>query len=311
MNNTTILSFFWTHREGRAMLVAIVFGVLIVLIKYAAYFMSGSMAVLADVIESVIHNLVIGFAAFSLWVRNLPPDRNHPYGHNKIQFFSSGMEGVLMAFAGMLIIGKTIHSTLTGYALGDITSGIGLILISAVFNGLVGWHLLRVGKQENSLILIADGRHILSDFTTTIASLIGVLGAALTGWLIIDVVAALIAGCIIGREGLLLLRQAFAGLLDEADLETDQRIRAVLDHAAIEYEFRYTSLRHRSDGDRSWIEVVLIFNPELTLMEAHRRATRIENLINDILPTKVTITSHLEPDTPKGANPHGHHEQAI
>jgi cation diffusion facilitator family transporter len=282
--------------EGRAMLLSLAMAVIIIFIKGAAYFLSGSLAIFSDFIESGIQLPVIAFAAYSLSLRHRPPDENHLYGHGKIQFLSAALEGGLVIAAAMLIWYQTGLSVIQGYELDDVRSASGLAILAAGLNGFAGWYLIRTGKRVNSIILIADGNHILSDCVTTGATLIGAVSASLTGWIILDILSAILAGAYILTVGLKLVRQSVGGLLDEADSHVDQIVRKVLREESNEHSWDYHALRHRSEGDKHWVELHLVFKADVSLEEAHDEASHLEDELRQALEQPVTVTTHLEPE---------------
>ncbi|MDP8242835.1 MAG: cation diffusion facilitator family transporter [Candidatus Hinthialibacter antarcticus] len=282
--------------EGRAMLLSLFMAVIIIFIKGAAYFQSGSLAIFSDFIESAIQLPVIVFAAYSLSLKHRPPDENHLYGHGKIQFISAALEGGLVIAAAMLIWYETGVAIAHGYELDDMKLAAVFSIIAAGLNGFVGWYLIRTGKRVNSFILIADGKHILSDFVTTAATLTGAVCAWLTGWIVLDTLAAILAGAYILTVGLKLVRQSVGGLLDEADSDVDRIVRKVLKVESEEHSWDYHALRHRSEGDKHWVELHLVFKPDVSLDEAHDEASHLEDELRQALDQPVTVTTHLEPE---------------
>jgi|GEM_PF-85103 cation diffusion facilitator family transporter len=287
-------SFFY-RAEGRAILISLVVGGIIVIVKISAYFLSGSMAVMADMLESLVHNLAVLFAAYSLWYSRRPPDENHLYGHGKIQFFSAGVEGGLVCGAGILILANVMYGFVVGYALRDVSGGVALVILAGLINAALGGYLIRAGKRYNSLILRANGIHVLSDVVTTGASLIGLLGAVWTGVIQIDLFVAALGGLYILLEGLKLIHTSFRGLMDEADRNVDQLVRQVLKKESNEHRWDYHALRHRSEGNRHWIELHLELHPDTPLEAAHDQATHLESMIRSVFQEPVVITTHLEP----------------
>ena len=277
------------------MLFSLAVGIIIVAVKVCAYQVSGSMAVMADMMESLVHNLAVLFAAYCLWLSHCPPDRNHLYGHGKVQFLSAAAEGALVSGAGLLIVFNSVRAFYSSYALNDVQSGIVLVIFAAVINTILGWWLLRTGKRENALILIANGKHVLSDVVTTAASLVGMVGAWLTGIILVDVIVAVLGGGYILITGMNLLRKSVAGLMDEADRTADRTLRNVLADESNEHRFAYHALRHRSEGNRHWVEMHLVLDRDMSLEEAHDQASHLETMIRDAFKEPVTVTTHLEP----------------
>lgn len=286
---------FYRTIEGRAILISLGIGVLIVAIKIGAFLTSGSMALMADMLESLVHNLAVAFAVYCLWLSRLPADDNHLYGHGKSQFLSAAVEGALVSGAGLLILFNSSRAWWIGYDLSDVQLGAGFALLAGVVNGILGGWLVQTGKKRNSIILTANGKHVLSDVITTGAALAGMLAAWMTGWIWIDLLAAAAGGLYILFEGLKLLRQSVGGLLDEANRGVDQKLRRVLDEESDEHAISYHKLRHRSEGDKHWMELHLVMDDDLLLQDAHKLASHLEEVIRQNIVEPVVITTHLEP----------------
>lgn len=264
-------------------------------LKVGAYLATGSSAILGDAAESVVHVGAVAFAAFSLRLSLKPPDANHPYGHAKISFFSAGFEGGLIVLAALYIIGSSIVSLLSGPQLQNLDLGIGLTVAAVLINGVLGAYLIRIGRRRQSLILIANGRHVLTDCWTSIGVVIGVLMAMITGWLQWDPIFGIIMGANIIRAGLPLLRESIAGLLDEADPSIRAEIEALLDEETRRRGISYHALRHRRSGDGYSIDVHLLFPENMTIGEAHRFATEIERVLEQNIKPSADVHTHLEP----------------
>ncbi len=283
----------------RAMRISLAVGLFIVAAKVSAYVYSGSIAVMSDMLESLVHNLAVLFAVYCLWISKRPADENHLYGHGKIQFVSAAAEGGLVFAAGLAILYQSAIGFWYGYELREVSTGLVLMVGAGVVNGVLGWYLMHVGSQEKSLIVRANGVHVLSDTYTTIFAIVGAAGAWLTGMIYIDLIVAVLGGFYIISEALKLLREAIGGLLDEADLTVDETVRDVLKRESDRQGWRYHELRHRTEGNRNWIEVHLIFNDQTSLKSAHQQASNLEATIADSLDDPVIITTHLEPESHK------------
>lgn len=285
------------HIEERAMWISLSIGIVIVILKISAFVYSGSMAVMSDMLESLVHNLAVLFALYCLFISKRPPDQNHLYGHGKIQFLSAGIEGALVFFAGIVILYKAVLSIWTGYELKEVTAGLVLMIIAGTLNGGLGWYLVHIGKTKNSIIVKANGLHVLSDCYTTIIAMAGAAGAAITGIIYIDTAVAIVGGLYIAYEALKMLREAVGGLMDEADSEVDDKVKEILRQESDLHGWRYHELRHRSEGNRNWIEMHLIFSNETSLKNAHDQASHVEAKIAQALDNPVIITTHLEPES--------------
>lgn len=270
-------------------------GVLMLGLKITAYFVTGSSAILSDAAESVVHVIAVGFAAFSLQLSFKPADKNHPYGHAKISFFSAGFEGALIGVAALGTIGVSIQHWVSGDPLRNVNWGVAITFLAAVINGALGTYLVRFGRHRDSLIIEANGRHVLTDCWTSGGVLLGIGLTTATGWMGWDSIFGILVACSIIRSSVPLVRQSVQGLLDEADPSTREEIEALLDEATASHGIRYHELRHRRNGDGHWIDVHLLFPEHTTVGEAHRRATEIERLLGERIKPFAEVQTHLEP----------------
>ena len=284
------------HRSQQfAIGMSLAIGFLILLGKTYAYFITGSAAVLSDAAESVVHVFAVGFAAFSVWLSQRPADHSHPYGHEKITFFSAGMEGGLIIVAAAFIIYAAIQKWIQGLSLEHITEGALLVFGAAVINLLLGGYLLWKGKKTGSLILIANGRHVLTDVWTSGAVLLALLLTQWTGWLPFDPLCAILAAVNILWSGGNLIRHSIGGLMDEGDPDIDGMIRAVLEDETKKRNLNFHELRYRVSGSSLWVEVHLLFPKGVLLKEAHNSASEVEAAVSKRLPVSLNIVTHLEP----------------
>jgi cation diffusion facilitator family transporter len=255
---------------------------------------TGSAAILSDAAESVVHVVAVSFAAYSLSVSHRPPDRTHLYGHDKISFFSAGFEGAMIVIAALYIIYVSIQKWILGLELQNLGWGTLLIALAAVINGALGWYLLWVGKKKRSLILEANGRHVLTDCWTSAGVIIGLCLAMLTGWLQLDPLIAICVALNILWSGGKLMRQSIGGLMDEVDPMTGAQIRQLLNRMSVEFGVQYHGLRYRNAGNTLWVEFHLLFAKGTPLESAHKIATSIEEGIERELPSRTEVITHLE-----------------
>jgi cation diffusion facilitator family transporter len=277
-----------------AMRLSLVVGFGMLGMKVFAYAITGSVAILSDAAESVVHVVAVSFAAYSLWLSQKPADRSHHYGHDKINFFSAGFEGAMIVLAAIYIIYTAIHKWLHGLAIQNLGTGTLLTLAAALINAALGAYLVWVGKKHHSLILEANGKHVLTDSWTSFG-VVGGLGLALaTGWLPLDPILAIVVALNILWTGGKLMRQSVGGLMDEGDPETEEKIRLVLEGMTRLCGVEFHGLRHRNAGNTVWVEFHLLFPQDITLGEAHSVATRIEDRVRQELGARAEIISHLE-----------------
>jgi cation diffusion facilitator family transporter len=201
----------------RGGLVSLTVGTALLGVKYAAYLWTGSAAVLSDALESIINVIAALFALGSIVFAGRPADRGHPYGHGKIEYFSAVFEGGLIAFAAFLIVVYALRDLARGPSVDDVGIGMALTAGAGAVNAALGWYLLRTGRQAQSLVLVADGHHVLSDFWTSAGVVLGLILVRTTGYAWLDPAVALVLGVNLAITGGRLVRTAAGGLLDEED----------------------------------------------------------------------------------------------
>ena len=286
-----------------AMTASLAVAVLMLVGKLAAFFITGSTAILSDALESVVHLFATGFAAVSLWYAAQPPDPAHPYGHGKIAYFSSAFEGLLIAVAAVTIIVTAAEALIRGPELEQLGIGLVITAVLALINAVLGIALIRVGRKHNALVLVANGQHVLTDMWTSLGVLAGIGLVWATGLLWLDPLVAILVGANIIWTSVRLLRRSYEGLMEKVEPDDTARIVERLQEA----ERRGTvtgwhQLRHRRINDQVLIEVHLLFPSDMSITDAHTRATLVETSIRALFPKDdVLVTSHLEPDT------HEHH----
>lgn len=281
-------------RVLRAMRLSVAAGVLMLFAKSAAWWATGSASILSDALESLIHNVAVGFAAFSLWLSKRPANERFHYGYERISFFSAGFEGALIAAAGIAIIITSADLWRRGIPLRELNFGVAMVASLGALNGALGWYLLRVGRQANSVILIANGHHVLSDCWTSAGVVGGLLLVVFTGWKQFDPICAILMAIHIIWQGTRLVSQSVYGLLDYADPEVDRVLRRRLAVFQDRTGFAWHNLRFRETGGRLLIEVHLLFPYDLTLGKAHEIATRLEDDIEQDFGVPVEVLTHLE-----------------
>ncbi len=277
-----------------AMTLSLVIGVLMFVLKMGAYLLTGSAAILSDAAESVVHVAAVGFAFASLRLSYKPADDSHLYGHAKISFFSAGFEGGMIALAAIYIIYESIHKWLHGLQLEHLGLGTSLTAVATLINGALGGYLVWLGKRKDSLILEANGKHVLTDCWTSLGVLVGLGLTLLTGWLPWDPICGIVMACNILWSGAGLIRSACSGLMDQADPEVQKQLIEILDRETRSREVTYHQLRHRNVGDAHLVEVHLVFGPGTQVDEAHRQATAIERVIEQSVRPRAFVTTHLE-----------------
>jgi cation diffusion facilitator family transporter len=263
-------------------------------LKAAAAWMTGSVGLLSDALESFVN---LGAALLALWmlrVAAVPPDDKHPFGYSKAEYFSSVVEGGLIVLAALAIVATAVPRLMAPKALEDVGTGIFISLLAAAINLGVALALLSASKKHDSIALEADAHHLLTDVWTSIGIAAGVGAILLTGWLILDPLIAIGAAVYIVWTGVGLVRRSILGLLDRALPEHEiASIRAIL----ASYRARgldYHALRTRRAGRRRLVELHLLVPGDTTVQEGHRLSEEIEGRIRAALPDSAVLT-HLEP----------------
>jgi cation diffusion facilitator family transporter len=270
-------------------------GLLMLFIKFGAYLLTGSAAIFADAVETIVHVIAVAFASFSLRLSQKPADASHPYGHAKIGFFSAGAEGALIILAALFIIHDAISKWLAGLVLENIGLGTALTALTVVINGGLGLYLVWLGKRKHSLILEANGKHVLTDAWTSVGVILGLGLTLLTGWLPWDPIFAILVAINILVAGFGLLRRSVGGLMDEADPAIQARLIELLDREVAQRGIAYHALRHRNLGDGHWVDLHLLFSDNTPIKSAHATATEIERAISNAFEAGAIVTTHLEP----------------
>jgi cation diffusion facilitator family transporter len=277
-----------------AMRLSLIFGVVMLVGKTTAYLMTHSAAIFSDAAESVIHVIAVGFATFSLRLSTKSASPQFLYGYERITFFSAGFEGAMIIVAAIAIFYESIRRWVAGLQLEHIGTGVLLVLIAGILNAGLGYYLLRIGRRTNSLILEANGKHVLTDSWTSFGVVGGLGLVMLTHWKPFDpLVAIAVAANILWSGGRLVWHSA-VGLLDYSDPKAGREIRDKLDAICSELNIQYHGVRFRTTGYRQIIEVHLLFPRITPVSEAHRLATILEERLPSELGMPAEVTTHLE-----------------
>lgn len=288
--------------EARAAVLSVAVGVVLMGVKFVAYFLTGSAAIFSDALESIVNVMASLVAAYALFLAHQPPDPEHPYGHGKVEFLSAGFEGGMILLASLVIAVKTID-VLLFHSLDVQELGVGLVLVGAAMavNGGLGLYLVATGRRRSSITLEADGWHLLSDAVTSAAALaaLGLVRVFGPAWRYADPAAALLIAVYIAWTGVRLLRRSAAGLMDEQDVEDERALVAILDaHCGPEGKepriCSYHKLRHRHSGRYHWVDFHMMVPAGMTVAEGHRVASLIELEIEQLL-GEGDATAHVEP----------------
>ena len=264
-----------------------------IVLKTTAYYLTGSVGLLSDALESLV-NLVGGIMALAmLTIASRPADEDHAYGHSKAEYFSSGVEGSLILVAALSIAFTAIPRLFHPQALEQVGAGLAVSVVASLVNLGVALLLLRVGKKNHSITLEANAHHLLTDVWTSVGVLLGVGAVVLTGWLWMDPVVALLVAANIVWTGSRIVWRSISGLMDLALPKEDlSAIRAILDTYQND-EVQFHALRSRQAGARKFFSVHVLVPGAWTVHHGHELLERLESSIRAALPN-IHVSTHLE-----------------
>lgn len=269
-------------------------GLFMLVVKCYAYYITGSTAIMSDAAESIIHVFAVGFATYSIWLSLKPADADHLYGHDKISFFSAGFEGAMIIIAAIFIYFEAINKIIYGIELQNIDAGMVFIFLVILINFLLGFYLINQGKKYQSIILEANGKHILTDCLTSVSVVVALILVKLTGISLFDPIVAILAASNILWTGFRLIKKCIGGLMDQTDPAVHQKIHNILNEETPKRDLDYHHLRHRMSGYTLFIEFHLLFASDVKLSTAHDIASEIEARLLKAFDTPVEVSSHLE-----------------
>lgn len=257
-------------------------------LKTAAWYVTGSVGLLSDAMESFVNLASAVFALAMVTVAQLPADENHPYGHHKAEYFSSGFEGILIIGVSLGILWAAGHRLFAPQPIEQVGWGLALSVASSILNGVLAWLMLRSSRVHQSIALEADARHLFTDVWTSAGVLVGIAGAALTGWLWLDAAAAIAVALNILREGVSLVWRSSQGLMDEAvEPEVQAAIDATLQRfaqAQAPGAVRFDHVSTRRAGQRQFASLHLHVPAGWTLGQAARLRGQVEQALVAAVP---------------------------
>ena len=289
-----------------AISLSVFIGAALMLAKFYAYRLTHSSAIFSDALESIINVVASSFALVSILFSTKPPDRSHPYGHGKMEYFSAGFEGALIILASIGIFRLGLSHIFNPARLPQLPYALLVLIGAGLVNLALGLGLVRVGRRTHSLALTADGRHILTDVYTTGALVVGLFLVHLTGVYWLDGAIACFVGVNILFSGAKLVRQSFAGLMDEADPDLMEEIGAFLIAKRKDDWIDIHQLRAWRSGAFVNIDFHLILPRYLSLEAAHHEGKELEKWLIDHFQGRASVLIHLDPcmdpDCPVCAN---------
>ena len=268
--------------------------IILLVVKFIAYYSTQSVSILTDALESIV-NVVAGLIGlYSLYVAAKPKDFDHPYGHGKAEFLSSAVEGTLIASAGAIVLYKAGKNIFYPTEIKKLDFGIWLIAVTAMINFLVGTYCLRIGKRNNSIALVASGKHLQSDTWSTFGIIIGLVLMLLTGYKWIDSAVAILFGFIIMITGYKILRHSIAGIMDEADIKLLSKMVEVLNENRRENWVDLHNLRVIKYGSILHLDCHLTVPWYFNVHDAHREVDALDELVKKNFGETVELFVHLD-----------------
>jgi cation diffusion facilitator family transporter len=260
----------------KAAYLSLAVGISMFITKMTAYFITGSVAIFSDAAESVVHVAATGMALFSIILSSKPADETHLYGHGNVEYFSAGVEGFLIVFAAGVIIYQAILDIIAGPTLESLSIGVIFISAAGIVNLALGYYLIRTGKKTNSLTLVADGKHVLTDAITSIGVLVGITLVLITDYVMLDPVLAIIVALNIVFTGYKLIRESIGGLMLETNPEILKTISDRLISIRKDYWIDLHELRYWQSGDKTFMDFHLILPYYFTIEQSHNEEKRID-----------------------------------
>lgn len=273
---------------------SIVAALVTIALKGGAYYVTGSVGLLSDALESLVNLLAAVAALGALWLAEQPADEEHAYGHTKAEYLSSGFEGALVLVAAASIAYTSVRRLLHPQPLTDVALGLPVSAVASVVNLVVARILFRAGRRFDSIALEADAQHLMTDVWTSLGVIVGVGTAALTGWHWLDPVIALAVAANIIRIGFELLRRSAQGLLDTGLPAIERRAITDILEAERHTGVQFHALRTRQAGARRFVSFHILVPGDWSVKRGHDLLERIEEKIRAVRPN-TTVFTHLEP----------------
>jgi cation diffusion facilitator family transporter len=278
----------------------VVLSIVLLGIKFFAYFSTGSVAILTDALESIVNVAAASITLVSLRVAARPRDWSHPYGHGKAEFISAGIEGTLIVVAGLLILYESIDRLMHPMPLRQLEGGIVLIALSALLNYGTGWWALRTGAKNQSLGIQATGHHLQSDAYSSLGLVAGLLLVYFTQLAWLDSAVALLFGIILLRTGYGIVRQSVAGIMDEADEQLLDKVAEVLNAQRQPNWIDLHNLRVIKYGNKLHIDCHLTLPWYFNLQEAHREVDAFTATLAQAFGSQIEFFVHTDGCLPQG-----------
>ncbi len=271
-----------------------ILSVVLFLAKIVAYYLTHSVSILSDALESIVNVVAGGIGLYSLWVAAKPSDEDHPYGHGKAEFISAAVEGTLIVTAGLLILYETVRTIIDSKPVSQLDYGLVLVAATAILNYVAGILCMRIGTRNNSLALQASGKHLVTDTYSTIAIIAGLAIMIFTGWLWVDKLIATAMSLFIMYNGYKIIRLSMAGIMDEQDMILLQRMVDTLNKQRRINWIDLHNLRIIKYGSQLHIDCHFTVPWYLNVHEAHAEIDSLVNIITSELGDRIEFFVHTD-----------------
>lgn len=248
--------------------------------KFMAYFLTHSVAILSDALESIINVVAGAFACYSIYLTGKPKDQNHPYGHGKVEFFSIGFEGAMIFIAGILILFKAFQHIFLDKQVDDVTNGLWIEAATTLANLWLALFLRAAGRRMASITISGNGQHIMTDVYSSGGLIAALLLMRFTGWQWVDPAVSFVLGIVILVNGYKLLRRSISGLMDETDMQLVDQLIAVLNNHRRDAWIDVHNMRVQQYGNNYHVDCHVTLPYYLPLVDAHEEMKSLENLVN-------------------------------
>ncbi len=285
--------------QKKLITLSLIVGILLMLIKFFAYFITSSNAILTDAAESIVNVIASSFAFYSIYLSSQPRDANHPYGHGKVEFFSIFVEGSLIIIAGILIIFKSVYNLFEVQNVHSLQDGAIIIGITGSINFILGYYLIKKSKSLNSLTLFADGKHLQTDAYSSAGLVVGLILIHYTQLFYLDSIFSILLGLYIIYSGYKLVRRSVAGLMDESDVGIVENVIEILNTTRKDAWIDVHNLRAQRYGNDLHVDCHVTLPYYFDLIKVHEEISQIDALVNQKGPVQTEFFIHTDPCLPQ------------
>jgi cation diffusion facilitator family transporter len=287
------------NSKYKLILTSFVISLLLMIVKFIAYYITYSSAILTDALEAIINVVASGFAFYAIYLSSQPRDLNHPYGHGKIEFFSAGLEGVLIVLASIFIIFHATESLINPQPFKDLQVGLIIIASGTLINYFLGYFVEKEGIMQKSPTLIADGKHLKLDAVSGIILVVAVLLVYLTDLSWIDGSASILFALFMAWNGVKIIRKSIGGLMDETNEEVLEKVVNILKYHKKDEWIDIHNLRIQEYGSDIHIDCHLTLPNYWSLEKVHDTVHEFEEILEKEFPSNVEIFIHADPCLPE------------